>query len=123
IIGAAIKVHRTIGPGLLESIYEECLAKEFELQGIQFERQKSLPVFYEGIKLNCKYRFDFLVEREVVVELKCTDMIPPIFCSQVLTYLRLLNRKIGLIINFNIPVLHEGVKRIINNYYNPLQNI
>ena len=116
VIGAAIEVHRYLGPGLLESTYEECLAKEFELRKIKFERQKALPVIYKDIKLDCGYRLDFLVENQVIVELKSVEGIIPIFVAQVLTYLRLTEKQIGLLINFNVPILRTGVKRIVNNY-------
>jgi GxxExxY protein len=115
-IGAAIEVHRVLGPGLLESTYEECLAKELDLIGLRFERQKPLPVLYKGLKLECGYRIDFLVEGEVILELKSVDAITPIFIAQVLTYLRLLGKQVGLLINFNVPVLREGIKRVVNNY-------
>jgi GxxExxY protein len=116
IIGTAIEVHRVLGPGLLESSYEECLAREFELRGISFERQKPLPIVYKDLKLECGYRLDFLVENQIIVELKSVDEINPIFLAQVLTYLRLLDKQVGLLINFNVPVLKNGIKRIVNNY-------
>lgn len=116
IIGAAIEVHKALGPGLLESAYEECLAKEFELVGLVFERQQPVPLEFKGIKLDCGYRVDFLVESRVVVELKSVEVVAPIFTAQVLTYLRLLNKQVGLLINFNVSVLKDGIKRIVNNY-------
>ncbi len=116
IIGSAIEVHRYLGPGLLESTYEECLAKEFELQGVKFERQKALPVIYKDIKLDCGYRIDFMVEGQIVVELKSVEGIIPIFIAQTLTYLRLTGKQVGLLINFNVPVLRDGIKRVVNNY-------
>ena len=105
-----------LGPGLLESTYEECLAKELELTGLSYERQKPLPVVYKGLKLECGYRIDFLVQGEVVLELKSVDAIAPIFVAQVLTYLRLMEKQVGLLINFNVPVLRDGIKRVVNNY-------
>ena len=90
--------------------------RELELQGIQFERQKPLPVVYKGLKLDCGYRLDLLVENAVVVELKSVDELAPIFLAQVLTYLRLLEKEVGLLINFNVPVLKYGIRRIVNNY-------
>lgn len=116
IIGSAIEVHRHLGPGLLESTYEECLAREFEINGITFERQKALPVVYKEIKLDCGYRIDFLVEHQIIIELKSVDAITPIFIAQVLTYLRLMDKQVGLLINFNVPILRNGIKRIVNNY-------
>jgi GxxExxY protein len=113
IIGAAIEVHRVIGPGLLESAYEECLCHELGLRGISFERQRPLPVEYQGIKLECSYRLDLLVENAVAVELKAVSSIEPIHEAQLLTYLRMGGWKIGLLINFNVPVLKNGIRRRI----------
>ena len=119
IIGAAIEVHRAIGPGLLESAYEECLAHEFGLRGLRFERQVALPVVYKGVKLDCGYRLDFLVENAVVLELKAVDSLLPIHEAQLLTYLRLGGWCLGLLINFNVPVLRKGIKRLAHNYQEP----
>jgi len=113
IIGAAIEVHRHLGPGLLESAYEECLCHELHLRGLKFERQRPLPLEYKGIKLDCGYRMDIVVEEKVILELKVVDTIAPIHEAQLLTYLRLSGVKIGLIINFNIPVLKDGIKRLV----------
>ncbi len=113
IIGAAIEVHRILGPGLLESTYEECLARELVLQSIPFEKQKPLPFEYKGIKLDCGYRLDFLVDGCVVVELKAVEDILPIHEAQMLTYLKLLNLRLGLLINFNVPVIKDGIKRMV----------
>lgn len=114
IIGAAIEVHRALGPGLLESAYEECLAYELRLRGVVFERQVPLPVVYKGIKLECGYRLDVLVEQLVIVELKTVDVIEPIHDAQLLTYLRMRGLWLGLLINFNTPVLKRGLKRLVN---------
>jgi GxxExxY protein len=111
IIGAAIEVHRALGPGLLESAYEECLCEELNLRGIAFERQKPLPVKYKGKQLDCGYRLDLLVANAVVLELKAVDTLAPIHDAQLLTYLRLGGWKVGLLINFNVPVLREGIHR------------
>ncbi len=111
IIGAAIEVHRALGPGLLESAYQTCLAHEFSLRGIAFEREKPLPVEYKGTRLDCGYRIDFLVDDRVVVELKSVDAIRKIHEAQLLTYLKLIECKVGLLINFNVPVLKDGIKR------------
>ena len=113
IIGAAIEVHKELGPGLLESAYEECLAHEFLLRQIPYERQKPMPVVYKDVKLDCGYRLDFLVDSLVVVELKAIDALAPIHDAQVLTYLKLSGCKLGLLINFNVPVLKEGIKRLV----------
>jgi GxxExxY protein len=116
IIGAAIEVHKTIGPGLLESAYEEYLAHEMRLRGLAFQRQVALPVAYKGVKLDCGYRLDFLVENAVVLELKAVDGLQAIHEAQVLTYLKLGGWTVGLLINFNVPVLRNGIKRIVLNY-------
>jgi GxxExxY protein len=113
IIGAAMEVHRTLGPGLLESAYEECIAREFILRGIKFERQKPVPVVYKDVKLECGYRMDFLVEGDVVVELKAVDAFAPVHEAIVLTYMRLSGRRLGLLINFNVLILKEGIRRFI----------
>jgi GxxExxY protein len=112
--GAAIEVHRLLGPGLLESAYEECLAREFTLRNIPFERQYPLPVEYKGVRLECGYRLDFLVAKCVVVEVKAVEILHPVFVAQLMTYLQLDGWKVGLLINFNVPVLKEGIFRRIN---------
>ena len=114
IIGAAIEVHKILGPGLLESVYEECLSHELKVVQIPFERQKELPIEYKGVKLSCGYRIDLLVDGRVIVEIKSCDTILPIHEAQLLTYLKLTGLKIGLLINFNVPTLKEGIRRIIN---------
>jgi GxxExxY protein len=114
IIGAAIEVHRILGPGLLESAYEECTCRELGLQSISLERQVPLPVEYKGVKLDCGYRLDLIVGRLVIVEFKAVDAIGPIDEAQLLTYLRLTNLWLGLIINFNVPVLKNGIRRLVN---------
>ena len=113
IIGAGIEVHKSLGPGLLESAYEECLCRELALRDIRFERQRALPVEYKGVKLDCGYRLDLLVENTVVVEIKSVTTIQPIHEAQLLTYLKLGGWKLGLLINFNVPVLKDGVRRRI----------
>ena len=113
IIGAAIEVHRELGPGLLESAYEECLAHEFTLRGLAYQRQKPLPVFYKGIQVECGFRLDFLVEETVVVELKAVEQLSPVHQAQVMTYLKLAQCRLGLLINFNSFKLLQGLKRII----------
>ena len=111
IIGAAIEVHRVVGPGLLESAYEDCLCHELKLRAIAFERQRPLPVEYKEIRLDCGYRLDLLVENTVVVEIKAVSTIEPIHEAQLLTYLRLGGWQVGLLINFNVPVLKNGIRR------------
>jgi len=113
IIGAAIEVHKQLGPGLLESAYEECLAHELQLRNLKVERQKPVPVVYKRVKLECGYRIDILVENRVVVELKSIEGFAPVHEAIVLTYLRLSDHKLGLLINFNVTVLKDGVRRFI----------
>jgi GxxExxY protein len=116
IIGAAIEVHRTLGPGLLESAYCECLAREFSLRNIAFRREVPVPVVYKGVHLECGYRLDFLVSNSVVVEIKSVDGMPPIHESQLLTYLSLGGWTLGLLINFNVLLLKDGVRRRVLNF-------
>jgi GxxExxY protein len=111
IIGAAIEVHRHLGPGLLESAYDECLCHELHLRSLSFQRQVELPIDYKGVKLDCGYRLDLVVENAVIVELKSVERILPIHHAQLLTYLRLTGRKVGLLINFNVSVLKNGIVR------------
>lgn len=114
IIGAAIEVHKGLGPGLLESAYEECLAHELELRGLSFERQVVLPLCYKNVRLDAGYRLDLLVAQQVIVELKTVESLLPIHRAQLLTYLKLTDCKLGLLINFNVPVLRNGIERIAN---------
>ena len=118
IIGAAIEIHRHLGPGLLESAYEECLCYELSQQGL---RQLDVPVLYQGVKLDCGCRFDLLVEDSVIVEIKSTESLPPVFAAQLLPYLKICGKRVGLLINFNVPVLRHGLKRVANNYEEPLR--
>ena len=113
IIGSAIEVHKTLGPGLLESAYEECLCHEFDLRGISYKRQHAVPVQYKGVKLDCGYRIDVLVEARVILELKSVDCLGLIHEAQVLTYLKLTGHKVGLLINFNVSALKKGIKRFM----------
>lgn len=115
IIGAAIEVHRTLGPGLLESIYEECLEHEFRLRRVPFERQRRVPIAYKGHPVGVDLRMDFLVADLVVVELKAIEKVLPVHGAQLLTYLRLTDKPLGLLINFNVSLLREGIKRVIHN--------
>lgn len=114
IIGAAIEVHKILGAGVLESAYEECLCYELKQRGMPFERQKPLPLVYKDIHLDCGYRVDILVEKLVIIELKAVERIEAIHEAQLLTYLKLSSLWLGLIINFNVPVLKNGIKRIVN---------
>ena len=113
IIGAAIEVHKQLGPGLLESAYEECLAHELGLRRLTFERQKPVPVEYKGLKLACGYKLDMLVEQRVIVELKAVELIAPVHEAQLLTYLRLTGCRLGLLLNFNVPLMRNGIKRLV----------
>lgn len=115
IIGCAINVHKILGPGLLESAYEECLFYELQNTGLQVLKQKALPLVYEEVKLNCGYRIDLLVENKVIIEIKSVDALNDIHLAQILTYLRLSNCKLGLLINFNVVKLKEGIRRVVNN--------
>jgi len=111
VISAAIAVHRELGPGLLESTYEACLFYELEQRGLKVEKQRELPVRYRGVHLDCGYRIDLLVEDSVIVELKSVDNLLPIHEAQLLSYLKLSGIKVGLLINFNVEILKNGVKR------------
>ena len=113
IVSSAIEVHKQLGPGLLESAYEECLCRELYLREISFERQKPLPLEYKGINLDCGYRLDLLVEQRIIVEIKAVAELAPIHEAQMLTYLKLAGIKVGLLINFNERVLKSGIKRLV----------
>jgi len=115
VIGAAIEVHKHLGPGLLESAYEECLCHELDLHGLAYERQKALHVTYKGKTLDCGYKLDIIIEKLVILELKSVEKVDPIHEAQLLTYLKLSECKLGILINFNVPVLKNGIKRIVNN--------
>jgi len=116
VIGAAIEVHKQLGPGLLESAYQECLARELTIRNIPFEREKPLPLEYKGVKLECGYRLDFLVAGSVVVEIKAIEAIAPIHEAQLVTYLKLGDWRIGLLINFNVLQLTKGICRRVNGF-------
>lgn len=116
IIGAAIEVHKQVGPGLLESAYQKCLCRELQLRNVAFECEKPLPLTYKGVALDCGYRLDLVVEGAVVVEIKSVDSIEAIHEAQLITYLKLTGLKVGLLINFNVPFLKDGVKRRVLNY-------
>lgn len=114
-IGCAIKVHKALGPGLLESTYEECVCYELSKAGLRFQRQVGLPVQYEEVRLDCGYRIDLIVEDVVIVELKAVDLLLPIHEAQLLTHLRMSKLRVGLLINFNVLVLKDGIRRKANN--------
>ncbi len=114
IIGAAIEVHRQLGPGLLETTYQACSSRELELRGISFEYEKPLPLEYKGVRLDCGYRIDLLVAGLVIVEIKSVEALAPIHEAQLLTYLKLTGVKVGLLINFNVVVLKSGIRRLVH---------
>jgi GxxExxY protein len=114
VLGAAIEVHRSLGPGLLESTYQRCLEHELTVRDIDFEAQKSIDFIYKGLRLSKSYRVDLLVQNRLVVEVKAVDQVQPIHSAQLLTYLRLSNLRIGLLLNFNVPTLAKGVRRLVN---------
>ena len=116
IVGRAIKVHKSLGPGLLESAYQECLYFELRKAGLFVEKEKPLPLIYEEVKLEIGYRIDLLVEREIVVEVKSVEALAEIHLAQVLTYLKLSGNRFGLLINFNVPLLKNGIKRVVNGF-------
>ena len=116
IIGAAIEVRKTLGPGLLESAYEQCLYHELTIRDISFERQKELPVVYKHVRLDCGYRLDILVEKNIILELKSCEKIEPIHKAQLLTYLKLSGKTLGLLMNFNTSVMKDGIIRIVNYF-------
>jgi GxxExxY protein len=116
VIGAAMEVHRSLGPGLLESAYCECLCRELTLRGVSFVRERALPVEYKGVRLECGYRLDLLVANSVVVEVKAVEVLAPVHEAQLLTYLKLGGWRVGLLINFNVVVLKDGIRRKIYGY-------
>jgi len=113
VIGLCIEIHRELGPGLLESAYEECLAYELSKAGLRFERQRPLPVHYKEVQLDCGYRLDLVIEDALIIELKAVMELHPIHEAQLLTYLKLDGKSLGLLINFNVPVLKQGIKRVV----------
>ena len=123
IIGAAIEVHRALGPGLLESAYETCLAFELAQCSLKVEQQKPLPVVYKEVKLDCGYRLDLLVEKAVIVEVKSVDHLAPIHQAQLLSYLKLFGCKVGLLINFNVKMLKNGIIRVVNEFPDSLRSL
>ena len=113
VVDAAVKVHRVLGPGLLEGVYETCLEREFQLRGTPFRSQVSVPVVYEGVKLETGFRVDLLIGERVVVELKAVEAMLPVHRYQLLTYLKLMKLRLGLLINFNVPHIRDGIKRVV----------
>jgi len=119
IIACAIKIHRKLGPRLLQSAYEACLTYELQKRGRRVERQKAVPLYYEEVKLDCEFRADLIVENTVALELKCKEALHPVDEAQLLSHLRLLNLPIGLLINFHVVTLKDGLKRMVNNTSSP----
>jgi len=116
IIGVAVNIHRALGPGLLESAYEACMVYDLAHAGLEVEQQKPLPIVYRGVKLECGYRLDLIIESEVIVEIKSIEKLLPIHKAQLLSYLKLSGCKLGLLINFNVQILKNGIQRIVNNF-------
>lgn len=117
IVDCCLSVHREMGPGLLESVYEMSLMKEFELRGINAECQVAVPLVYKGYELSKEFRLDILVENEIIIELKATETVSPIHVAQIISYLKLTDKRLGYLINFNVPLMKNGVQRFVNNYY------
>ncbi|MBI5726446.1 MAG: GxxExxY protein, partial [Ignavibacteriales bacterium] len=115
VVDGAFKVHNSLGPGLLESAYEHCLAYELVKSGLQVEVQKTLPIVYQSVKLDCGYRIDLLVNRKLIIEVKAVDALNDVFFAQLLTYLKLSECKLGLLINFNVVLIKDGIRRVVNN--------
>lgn len=116
VIGSAIKVHKALGPGLLESAYHACLYYELIKTGMFVEKEKPLPLIYEDVRLDCGYRMDLVIEKKIIVEVKSVDALTDIHLAQILTYLKLSNNRFGLLINFNVTLLKDGIKRVVNGY-------
>lgn len=116
ILDSAISVHREMGPGLLESVYEHCLLKELELRGIFAENQVPVPLVYKGYNLNKDYRIDILVEKEIIIELKAVEFVLPVHEAQIISHLKLTDKRLGFLINFNVPLLKDGFRRFVNNF-------
>lgn len=116
IIGAAIRVHNALGPGLLESVYENCLCHELKKANLSVEKQKPVPLIYEAVKMECGYRIDLLVESRIVIEIKSVESLNNVHLAQTLTYLRLADLRLGLLLNFNVTRMTDGIRRVVNNY-------
>jgi GxxExxY protein len=117
ILDASLTVHKEMGPGLLESVYESCLLQELSLRNIKVESQVFLPLHYKGVELNKDFRIDILVENEIIIELKAVDTILPVHEAQIISYLKLADKKLGFLINFNVPLIKDGFRRFINGYF------
>ncbi len=116
IVDACFHVHRELGPGLLESAYEFALLKEFELRNILALNQQQVKLYYKGFDTGKYYQIDLLIENEIVIEIKCSDVMHPVYTAQIISYLKLANKKLGFLVNFHVPVIKEGIKRFVNNF-------
>jgi len=116
ILDSCITVHKTMGPGLLESIYELCLMKEFEIRKIKARNQVMIPLVYKGYELSKEFKIDILVENEIIMELKSSEIMHPVYEAQIISYLKLADKKLGFLVNFNVPLLKDGFKRYVNNF-------
>lgn len=116
ILDACITVHKEMGPGLLESVYELCLMKEFELRGIKAKNQEAIPLIYKGFELSKEFKIDILVEDEIILELKSSETMLPVYEAQIISYLKLANKRLGFLINFNVPVMKDGFRRFVHNF-------
>lgn len=116
ILEVCITVHKEMGPGLLESVYEQCLMKEFELRRIKTKNQISIPLFYKGFELSKEFKIDILVEDEIIIEIKSSETLLPVYDAQIISYLKLTNKKLGFLVNFNVPLVKDGFKRFVNNF-------
>jgi GxxExxY protein len=121
VVDCCIAVHKQMGPGLLESIYEDCLMKEFELRGIAAKRQVTVPLVYKGHKLSKDFKIDILVEDEIILELKAAEELSPIYVAQIISYLKLADKRLGFLVNFNVPLMKQGIQRFVNKYYETVQ--
>ena len=116
ILDCCITVHKIMGPGLLESVYEHCLMKEFEMRNINARNQVAIPLFYKGFEISKEFKVDILVESEIILELKSSEIMHPVYEAQIISYLKLADKRLGFLINFNVPILKEGFKRYVNNF-------
>jgi GxxExxY protein len=117
IVDSCVAVHKEMGPGLLESVYEMCLMKEFEMRGIKARNQVLVPLTYKGYSLSKEFKIDILVEEEIILELKSVETIPPVFIAQTISYLKLMDKRLGFLVNFNVPLMKQGIHRYVNNYH------
>ncbi|MDF2438050.1 MAG: hypothetical protein K0Q95_2426 [Bacteroidota bacterium] len=122
IVDACVAVHKEMGPGLLESVYEICLMKEFELRGIKARNQVVIPLMYKSFQLSKEFKIDILVEDEIILELKSAETVPPVYIAQTISYLKLTDKRFGFLVNFNVPLMKQGIQRFVNKYYKTYSN-